>query len=310
MSIWPIRSMLFIPGHKLEWVRTVQRFAPDAVVLDLEDAVPHDLKAGARATVREAIPLLVERRIAAFVRINDFESGGEDDVAAIGVPGLAGIMLPKADSAKQVQHLDRLLAHAEGRSGMALGTVGIIPLPETARGLADARLLAEASNRVTGLVTVVGGPVAGDVARAAGIEPSDMGIEQQYLWSKIALDSRAAGALFPLSSIIGTRLDDLDAVRRLVRLGKSFGYTGAVLIHPSHVAAANEAYTPTREEALYHRDLVAAIRDAERAGLAAVNFRGRMVDYAMRPHSESIVREAVRRNVLAAEATGQSGSKE
>ncbi len=295
--------MLFIPGHKLDWVRTVHRFSPDAVVLDLEDAVPHSLKSAARDTICEAIPILVERGISAFVRINDFDAGGAEDVATICKPGLAGIMLPKADSLKQVQHLDRLLAHGEGRGGMPLGTVAIIPLPETARGLADARLLAEASSRVTGLVTVVGGPVAGDVARAAGIDPTDDGSEQHYLWSKIVLDSRSAGAPFPMSSIIGTRLDDLAAVRRLITLGKSFGFTGAVLIHPSHVAVANEVYTPSLDEARYHRDLLTAFREAERAGLAAVSYRGRMVDYAMLPHSENIVREAARRKVLVPEVS-------
>ena len=100
---------------------------------------------------------------------------------------------------------------------------------------------------------MVGGPISGDVARAMGIVPTDHGIEQHFLWSKIVLDSRAGGAMFPMASIIGTKLDDHAAVRRLIQLARSFGFSGAVLIHPSHVAIANDTYTPSRDDVAYYQ---------------------------------------------------------
>lgn len=298
MCEWPLRSMLFIPGHKIEWVRAVKRFNPDAVVLDLEDAVPTALKVQTRATVREAIPLLADMGIAAFVRINALDSGGVDDISGVCTRGLSGIMLPKARDASQMRHLHDLLSYAEGQNGLSHKSVTVMPLPETAEGLADARSIAAASDRVRGLVTVVGGPISGDVARAIGIQPTEHATEQHYLWSKIALDSRASGAMYPMASIIGTKLDDHEAVRRLIGLAKSFGFSGAVLIHPSHVALANEAYTPTIEEVDYFQGLLQAMKDGEKAGLAAVTYRGRMVDYAMVPHAEAVLREAARRSVV------------
>jgi citrate lyase subunit beta/citryl-CoA lyase len=139
-----------------------------------------------------------------------------------------------------------------------------------------------------------------DVARAAGFIPTREGTEQIYLASKIALESRAAGAMHPMGSLIGTALDDHDHVRTLARRAFHYGYTGAVLIHPSHVAIAHDVFTPSREEAEYFAGMVAAMREAEAKGLGAVSYHGQMVDYAMIPHAEDVVRAARRFGVLPA----------
>ena len=292
---WPLRTMLFIPAHKLDWVRKAGRFQPDSVVLDLEDAVPPALKKDARAMAREAIGLLREQGIAAFVRINALSQNGAADVSELATEGFSGVMLPKADTVEEVRELDRLLCHAEGSAGLPLGSVAIMPLPETARGLWAARDLAAASRRCRGIIGVVGGPVSGDVARAVGFRPSMEGSEQLYLASKLVLDSRAAGAPYPMGSLIGTALDDLDSVRVLANRAKALGYSGAVLIHPSHVAVAAEVFTPTAEEVEYYAGMIEAMREAQARGDGAVSYRGMMVDYAMLPHAEEVVAEARRR---------------
>ena len=293
--IWPLRTMLFVPAHKLDWVRKVGRHRPDSVVLDLEDAVPPDLKKQARASAREAIGLLREQGIAAFVRINAFGQGAEEDVPALGTEGFDGVMLPKANDEAQIRELDRLLCHVEGKAGLPLDSVAIMPLPETAQGIHAARDLAAASRRCRGIIGVVGGPVSGDVARAVGFQPTMEGTEQLYVASKLVLDSRAGGAPYPMGSLIGTALDDLESVRLLARRAKALGYSGAVLIHPSHVAVAAEIFTPSQEEVDYYAGMIEAMRQAQARGDGAVSYRGMMVDYAMLPHAEAIVAEAARR---------------
>jgi citrate lyase subunit beta/citryl-CoA lyase len=288
--------MLFIPAHKLDWVRKAGRFRPDSVVLDLEDAVPPALKQEARGLAREAIGLLRDQGIAAFVRINAFGENGAADVPELATDGLTGVMLPKANDAEEIRLLDRLLCHAEGKAGLPLGSVAIMPLPETAQGIWAARDLAAASSRCRGIIGVVGGPVSGDVARAVGFQPSMEGTEQLYVASKLVLDSRAGGAPYPMGSLIGTALDDLDGVRTLARRVKALGYSGAVLIHPSHVAVAAEVFAPTAEEVEYYRGMIEAMRDAQARGDGAVSYRGMMVDYAMLPHAQQVVGEADRRD--------------
>ncbi len=296
--MWPLRTMLFIPAHKLDWVRKVDRYAPDSVVIDLEDAVPRNLKVEARGMAHEAIGILRDKGIPAFVRINALGESGAEDIDAIVRDGFSGVMLPKSRHVEEIRELDRLLSYGEGRAGMPLGSVAILPLPETAEGMWAARDLAAASKRCKGVVGVVQGPISGDVAMAMGFRPSMEGREQIYLASKMILDSRAGGAPYPLGSIIGTRLDDLDGVRMLAERAKSFGFSGCVLIHPSHVAIASEVFAPTEEEVEYFSGLIEAMREAEARGDAAVAYQGRMVDYAMLPLAEEVLRDAARRKAV------------
>ena len=298
--MWPLHSMLFIPAHKLDWVRNVARFKPDSVVIDLEDSVTPAMKKDARKMARDGISMLHEAGIPAFVRTNNWLEGGPEDVLAVATKGFSGVMLPKARNVTEIRELDAMLAYAEGAAGLPFGSVAIMPLPETAEGMRDASLLAAASKRCKGVIGVMGGPVRGDVARAMGFYPTLEGTEQLYLASKMVLDSRAAGALYPMSSIIGTALDDYESVRRLAKRAKGLGFTGAVLIHPSHVKIANEVFAPTAEEVEYAQGLIDAMREAEKKGDGAVRFRGIMIDYAMLPEAEALLREAKRRGVAAA----------
>jgi citrate lyase subunit beta / citryl-CoA lyase len=293
-SPWPLRSMLFVPGHMPERVRKTPRFSPDAVVVDLEDSVPPKEKPRARALVAENIALLRAEGIPVVVRVNGMTEGAREDLAACVVPGLTTVMLPKADNPDEIAELHDLLSYREGLASIPHGQISILPIPETAKGLRSAHQLAAASARVCGLLTAVGGPIAGDIARAAGIRPTVAGDEQTYLQSKIVLDSRAAGARYPIAGIIGTPLNDLKMVEDLVRRAKAFGFSGAALIHPDHVKIANDVFRATPDEVAYFEGMIAAFEEAERSGKGAISYRGAMVDYAMLPTAREIVDEARR----------------
>lgn len=301
-AIWPLRSLLFLPAHQIGWVRRIGRHLPDAVILDLEDAVSPARKAEARSLVAEEIGILRRHGVVPVVRINALDDGGEDDVAAIAGEGLASVMLPKVDGPQDVARLDRLLTVAERQRGLAEGGIGVIALPETARGLWQAHAIAGASPRVSGLITAVSGPVVGDVARAFGFQPTEEGDEQLFLQSRTILASRAAGALHPLGTILGSRLDDLEAVRRLTRRARQLGFSGVALIHPSHVAIANEVFRPTEAERAHAQGLIEALQAAEARGLGAVAYRGAMVDAAMRPHALDVLASHARFQQLDARA--------
>lgn len=292
---WPLRSFLFVPAHRRNLIEKAARVKPDAVVLDLEDSVPPDHQEAARANLPEEIAELSSLGIAAFVRIHEFGSETPQEVAAAVHPGLTGLMLPKANDVAQIRGLHDLLSYHEGRQGLPHGEVAIMPLPETAQGLQDAEALARASTRVKGIVGTVSGPTSADVARAFGFRASLGGIEQYYMNSKLVLDSRAAGAHFPIAGVFGVPLDDLAAVEQLLVRARDFGYTGSPVMHPSHVAIANAVYSPTAEEVAYCQGLLEAFAQAERDGLGAVRYRGAMIDYAMLPHARSVVQQFNRR---------------
>jgi citrate lyase subunit beta/citryl-CoA lyase len=292
--MWPIRSLLFVPAHRRDWVGKAIRHAPGAVVLDLEDSVPIAERPRARALLAEEIAELRAAGVGAVVRLNPFSDETEAEIAAAAAEGLTAVMLPKASTVDEVRAVHDLLSYHEGRAGLPRGAVAILPLPETARGLRDAHDLAKASPRVKGIVGVVSGPVTADVARAFGFRASLAGTEQLYLNSKLVLDSRAAGAPYPLAGVFGVPIGDLAATEALIRRARDLGYSGVCVMHPSHVALANAAFRPTPEEVAYFASMLAAFEEAERRGLGAVTYQGAMVDYAMLPLAREVVEEARR----------------
>ena len=292
--MWPIRSALFVPAHRREWVTKAIRAAPGAAVLDIEDSVPPEFKAQAMENLKDEIAELKAANVGAFVRINPLHERTGDEIAAAMSDGLTAIVLPKARSSTDIQRLHDLLSFHEGRAGLPHEMVGILPLPETAEGMHDARALAAASRRVRGLHGALSGPVSGDFARAFGFRATSEGIEQLFLASKLVLDSRAAGAMHPIAGIFGTPMDDLAATEQLIRRARDIGYSGVAVMHPSHVEIANKVFRPTAEEVVYFQGLIKAFEDAEKSGLGAVKYRGAMVDYAMLPLAREILAEAAR----------------
>ena len=292
--MWPIRSALFVPAHRRDWVGKAIRVAPHAAVLDIEDSVPPQFKPQAMDYLHSEIHELRDAGIGAFVRIQPLFDGTPAEISAAVTDGLTAIVMPKVATPDEIHQVHDLLSHAEGRAGLPLGTVGILPLPETAQGMYDAYNLAKASFRVRGIHGAISGPVSGDFARAFGFRASSGGEEQLYLASKLVLDSRAAGAMHPIAGIFGTAQNDLAAVERLIRKARDIGYSGVAVMHPSHVAIANAVYRPTAEEVAYFKGLLAAFEEAEKAGLGAVSYQGAMVDYAMLPLAKEVLAEAAR----------------
>ncbi len=288
---WPLRSFLFVPAHRRNFIEKAARVKADAVVLDLEDSVPADQQDLARANLPGEIAELTGFGIAPFVRIHEFGPETASEVEAAVHAGLVGIMLPKSHDVGQIRGLHDLISYHEGRQGLPHGEIAIMVLPETAQGLQDAHALAAASSRVKGIVGTVSGPTAADVARAVGFRATRGGVEQQYMQSKLVLDSRAAGAEYPIAGVFGVPLDDLAGMEQMLIRARDFGFTGSPVMHPSHVEIANRVYSPTAEEAAYYQGLLDAFADAERKGLGAVRYEGAMIDYAMLPHARKVLEQ-------------------
>jgi citrate lyase subunit beta/citryl-CoA lyase len=292
--MWPIRSALFLPAHRRDWVAKAIRVSPGAVILDIEDSVPPQFKPQAMDYLKSEIHELRDAGMAAFVRIQPLHDGTQAEIAAAVTEGLTAIVMPKVSRPDEIRHVHDLLSYAEGAASLPLGSVGVLPLPETAQGMYDACNLAKASPRVRGLHGAISGPVSGDFARAFGFRATQGGEEQLYLASKLVLDSRAGGAMYPIAGIFGTHQDDLPAVERLIRKARDIGYAGVAVMHPSHVAIANAVFRPAPEEVAYFTGLLAAFEAAEKAGHGAVSYQGAMVDYAMLPLAREILAEAAR----------------
>ncbi|WP_055611182.1 HpcH/HpaI aldolase/citrate lyase family protein [Streptomyces phaeochromogenes] len=289
----PLRSLLFVPGTRTDWLPKARGAGADAAVLDLEDAVPAADKLAARAQVADALARAAAMpeqtgRMALFVRVNPLDDwAGAEELRAVVRPGLAGIVLPKVRSAQDVRLADRLLGWCEQEQGMPPGRIALVPLLETARGLREAYDIARAASRIAylGALTAPGG----DVERAVGYRWSPEGTETVALRSRVLLDARAAGVPCPVSGL-WTRIGDLPGLRAFAEQNRSLGYEGMMAIHPSHVPVINEVFSPSSAELARCAELITAVEAAQREGTGAVTFRGEMVDEAM-AHTARLVLE-------------------
>lgn len=275
----PIRSALFVPGNREDRIQKAPRFGADALILDLEDAVALPDKPRARATVRKMVEELGRAGQNVFVRVNDFDTGLTwADLDAVVCPELYCVMLPKVTGPEDVKRCDTIVEFLERQRGFEVGTVLIDPVLETAQGMRQAYEVAIASPRVTHLGGLTGKD--GDIARAIGFQWTPEGHEAFFYISKVLLDARAANISYPMGGRGWWDIQDLDGLRAEAIRTRAFGYSGMLLIHPSHVAIVNEVFTPSKEEIAHWKELIAAVEKCEAEGSSVVVVNGMMVDTA------------------------------
>lgn len=273
----PIRTLMFVPGHKEKWVSNVPSFGADAVVLDLEDSVPDSLKTAARDAVAASIPNLAGKGPRIYVRTNRGPYAYDvDDLRKVVQPGLSGIFVAKAEDAFDIEGLSRLIAEIEHAKGMPVGGVKLIPAIETARA---AHFVFEivSNPRVENLVQVTA--KGADLERNLGFHWTATGLETLYLRSKAVAAARAAGKPFIIGGM-WQEVHDLEGLRKSAEFNKTLGFTGEIVLHPSNVAVVNEVYSPSAEEMAYYRGMVEAFAKAEAQGEGAIIYRGEHVDIA------------------------------
>ena len=277
-KVRPLRTSMYVPGNKEDWMRKAPQYGSDALIFDLEDSVPVPDKEEARVLVRKMLEELGGEKPTLTVRVNRLKTGlTGDDLEAITCPQLYGVLLPKVESSADVVEVDNLLSYFERKAGMEVGSVFVDPGLETAQSIRQSYEIATASPRIAHMGG--SGGKGGDTSRSIGFQWTPEGLETLYLKSKVLIDVRSAGVPYPMS---GGWFDihDLEGLRSLAVQLRQLGYTGMHLIHPSHVPVVNEVFSPTSEDVRHWQDLVKAMEEMRASGGAAITFGGDMVDIA------------------------------
>src|SRR6185437_1003141 len=268
----PLRSVLFAPGNHPRKVAKVFAAGADAVILDLEDAVAIAEKPATRPAVVAA--LATERHCRAFIRVNamttDFCHG---DLAAIVVPGLDGIVLPKVEAPWQLKAVDWLIGALERERGLPQGGIDLVPIIETGAGVAAVREIAASGTRVRRLAFG-----AGDYSVDMNLPWTRDEAEMAHARATIAVASRAAGLEPPIDTVFAD-LRDPEGFAAAARRALAAGFQGKMCIHPDQVAPANTVFTPGEAEVARARKIVAAFEAAEAAGSASIQLDGQFIDY-------------------------------
>lgn len=268
-----IRSLLYVPGNTPRFLEKAAGRGADAIIVDLEDAVPEDAKTAARDGLAHWLPRLRAGGAQVFVRVNMGARLREDAVAAARA-GADAIYVPKVNAVAQLTELDDLL-RAEGSS------MGVVPLIEDAQGLLNAQALAQGP-RVIALS--VGGE---DLATSMGAQPTPDVLRLPKLMVHYA--AKAAGRLS--FGLIRSTADftDHDAIRAAGREARAFGFDGATCIHPALVPLLNEAFAPTADELVWAARVVEQARIEQAAGRGAFTLDGRFIDAPIVTRAESLL---------------------
>ncbi|MFJ2194035.1 HpcH/HpaI aldolase/citrate lyase family protein [Kitasatospora sp. NPDC087861] len=261
----PIRSWLYVPAHRIDLLGKAMAGQTDAVVLDLEDAVPADAKRLARDQVIEALTERWPKPV--WVRVNSLESPwGEADLAALTGTAAAGLRLPKVEDPE-------LVRAAAVETGLPVHAI-----IESALGVENAYRIAAAHSGVA-LLSL------GEADLMADLRLGDIGA-LDWARQRIVNAARAAGLPSPplsawtdVADVAGLSADTLAAGKR--------GFFGRSVLHPTQVSVVNRIFTPDPDEVAA---ALARLADQVGRGAAAwLDDQGRFVDAALLANARWLV---------------------
>jgi citrate lyase subunit beta/citryl-CoA lyase len=284
------RSFLFAPGNIARRVEKALTLETDAVIVDLEDSVATSDKAATRKLVAEA--LTRPRRGRGYVRVNAASTPFcYADLVETIHKGVDGVLLPKVESAGELHAIDWLLTNLERERGIAEGSIDLMPQIETAAGVQRIERIVQAKN-----LRHYKGPWrvkrvtfgAADYGNDVGLSPSLDEPELAEARARIVMISRAAGLENPIDSP-WFHMKEIEAFRRALERSRRGGFQGRLCIHPDQLGPVNAAYMPSAEELAHAGRIVAAFKEAEAKGAAAIQLDGQMIDYPVVYRAQSIL---------------------
>ena len=278
-----VRSFLFTPANHPRRVEKVFQVGADAVILDLEDAVAVAEKVKAREDVVAAFTG-ANGGCLHYVRINSVDTVfWQDDLTATVGPWLDGIVLPKVESGETLLQVEAVIAEAERAAGLTVGSLDLLPIIETARGVESAAEIATAGSRIRRFA--FGG---GDYTLDLDYEWSADEEVLSYARARLSHAARLGDLLPPIDTVV-LQIKDDQRFEASARRGRKFGFGGKLCIHPSQVPLTHLVFTPSPKEVAHAEAVVAAFEAAEASGSASIQLDGYFIDYPIVYKSQRIL---------------------
>ena len=271
-----VRSWLYVPGQRERMVVKSFELPADAVIYDLEDAVPKGEKQAARDLLTRVLggrdTASAPRR---YIRVNHPSRASvfEADLACAVELSVEGIGVPKVETPDEVRHVDETLANLERERGLAEGSTRTMLLIESPLGLLNAYAIAASSPRT--IAVSFGGE---DFSRELGLPLVRTGEAKELIAARSNLAIAAAAAGVQSVDVIWTALDDLEGLEAEAGQARRLGFTGKAAIHPDQLATINQAFSPTPDEVAYAVRVISAYEAAVADGTGAINYEGAFLE--------------------------------
>lgn len=255
------RSVLYLPASNARAIEKARGLNPDAVILDLEDAVAPDAKAEAR---QAAVAALTSGGFGARVgvRVNGLDTPwGADDLAALAGLSPDFVVAPKIESPEAVREVAARLPAGVPLWIMIETPLSVLRLDAIAGAGAPLAALMLGINDFGERMNLV----------------LDAGREPLKPWLAAVVAAARGHGLLAIDGVVNA-VDDADRLHTECRQGRAFGFDGKSLIHPAQIDAANAAFSPSPEEVAKAREVVAAFASADAEGKGAIRVGYRMVE--------------------------------
>jgi len=288
------RSFLFAPGNVARRVEKALTLDADVVIVVFLNSAATAEKAATRKSVAEA--LARPRKGRGYVRVNapSSEFCYRDLVETLHRK-VDGVVVPKIESAADLHAVDWLMANLERELGVEPGTIDLMPQIETAAGVqrVDRILQARSLRPYQGpwrvkRVAFGGADYAHELGLTVGMDEAELADAK----ARVVLSSRAAGLEGPIDSP-WFQFREADGFARSLERSRRNGFQGRLCVHPDQLAPVNAAYLPSAAELARAERIVAAFKQAEAAGQAAIQVDGEMIDYPVAYRAQTMI-DAVR----------------
>jgi citrate lyase subunit beta/citryl-CoA lyase len=263
------RSRLYVPGSEPKYFINAALHGADGIILDLEDSVHPSEKDTARLLVRNALRAVEFPQCERMVRINQLPLGVQDlEEIVPESPDL--ILIPKVESAHQVEEVRNLIVLVRGEYGITR-PVWLMPIIESALGVENAFAIAKASEQTVALTIGLE-----DYTADLGVVKTVGGAESLYARQRVVNAAHAAG-IQAIDSVFGD-VADMDGLNTWAVSSRALGFEGMGCVHPLQIPAIHDAFAPTSAEIERARRIVAAYNEAQQKGLGVVSLGSKMID--------------------------------
>ncbi len=279
------RTRLYIPGNNPAMIQNAVVYGADSLIFDLEDSISLDEKDSARHLVRNALLTLDFEACEVTVRVNSLDTEFFiKDLEAIVPTKPDGLLLPKTQSLDELIRVGDLISEIEEKNDISIGTIKLMPIIESAKGVLNVEKFAEAP-RVIAL-----GMGGEDLVADIGAKRTKFGRELDYISSKIIL-ACAANKIQAIDTVF-IDVNDTEGLYEASLRAIEIGFQGKSVIHPSQIQHVHRAFSPSQEEIERARRIVKAYKDAKKKSLGVISVDGRMVDLPVVRRSEKILKWA------------------
>lgn len=256
--------------------------------MDLEDAIALSQKEEARQSVAAALREVDFGRSERLVRINQVIPGWiyERDVEVTIGAKPDGYVLPKVESAQQIREISHMTAAAEVRYGWELGSIKLLAIIETARGIVNLKEIAESDPRLEALIFG-----AEDLAGDIGATRTAEGYEVFYARSAVVLHAKAYGKQAIDTVFIDLKASPEELAEETEKIAR-MGYTGKLAIHPRQVEPIQQVFTPKLDDVYAAQQLVNAFNAQQGRGIGVFEYEGKMIDMPMIRAARHILKQA------------------